>query len=176
MTSDKKDQKFAAEMKAWMMIQVIGQTSVNFLNVKKLKKEMTEHIDTLRSAVLVNSDISAEDAARDDGGTVTGADMQAKDTASADESAGKQESFAEYFIDTCLTSKTYRTAVFGTMSMSDAGAATRIARDIIEVTETIPKRFGLVAEARPVFVAMIKAFQAKVENSASILNEMCIIL
>ncbi len=163
-------------MKAWMMIQVIGQTSVNFLNVKKLKREMTEHLDTLRSAVLVDTEAPAEEAVRDADGVMTEVGIQAKETALAHGSAVKQESFAEYFIDTCLTSKTYRTAVFGTMSMSDAGAATRIAQDIIEVTETIPKRFGLEAEARPVFVAMIKAFQAKVENSASILNEMCIIL
>ncbi len=142
MTSDNKDQKFAAEMKAWMMIQVIGQTSVSFLNVKKLKKEMTEHLITLGEAV------------------------------KTEEGSSTIPAFCDYFIDTCLTSKSYRTAVFGTMSMSDAGAATRIAQDIIEVTETIPKRFGLEAEAAPVKAAMLKAFQNKVENSTSIFQEL----
>ncbi len=142
MTSDNKDQKFAAEMKAWMMIQVIGQTSVNFLNVKKLKKEMTEHLITLGEAV------------------------------KTEEGSFTIPAFCDYFIDTCLTSKSYRTAVFGTMSMSDAGAATRIAQDIIEVTETIPKRFGLEAQAAPVKAAMLKAFQNKVENSTSIFEEL----
>ncbi len=160
MTSENKDQRFAAEMKAWMMIQVIGQTSVNFLNVKKLKKEMTEYLKTLGEAVKTGesrrdySAVSAEDA---------GAPEQGSFAAPA---------FCDYFIDTCLTSKSYRTAVFGTMSMSDAGAATRIAQDIIEVTETIPKRFGLEAEAAPVKAAMLKAFQNKVENSTSIFQEL----
>lgn len=160
MTSDSKDQRFAAEMKAWMMIQVIGQTSVNFLNVKKLKKEMTEHIYTLCDSVRSDESRGGNSAATpgDEGMPIEG--------------SCNMPSFCDYFIDTCLTSKSYRTAVFGTMSMSDAGAATRIAQDIIEVTETIPKRFGLEAEAAPVRAAMLKVFQNKVENSTSIFQEL----
>ena len=41
------ESKYRDRMKAWMMIQVIGQTSVNFLNVKKLSKEMRMHLATL---------------------------------------------------------------------------------------------------------------------------------
>ena len=58
------------------------------------------------------------------------------------------------------------------MSMSDAGAATRIAQDIIEVTQSIPKRFGLEEDARPIQSAMLKSFVGKVENASSILNEL----
>ncbi len=147
-------------MKAWMMIQVIGQTSVNFLNVKKLKKEMTEHINTLCDATRSDESRQGNPAATpgDEGMPIEG--------------GSNMPFFCDYFIDTCLTSKSYRTAVFGTMSMSDAGAATRIAQDIIEVTETIPKRFGLEAEAAPVKAAMLKAFQNKVENSTSIFQEL----
>ncbi len=133
MTSDKKDQKFAAEMKAWMMIQVIGRTSVNFLNKKKLKKEMEEHLAVLTEAV------SASDS--------------------------DSLSFPEFFIDSCLTSKSYRTAVFGTMSMSDAGAATRLAQDILEVTEKIPERFELTEAFGPVREAMLQAFSSKVPKA-----------
>lgn len=160
MTSDSKDQRFAAEMKAWMMIQVIGQTSVNFLNVKKLKKEMTEHLITLGDAIRSDEGVSG------DSGALT------QNAGTTEDGNPGQPSFCDYFIDTCLTSRSYRTAVFGTMSMSDAGAATRIAQDIIEVTETIPKRFGLEAEAAPVRAAMLKVFQNKVENSTSIFQEL----
>ena len=155
MTADKNDQRFADEMKAWMMIQVIGQTSVNFLNVRKLKKEMTEHVMTLCNAITSGENHQKDDAA-----------------SNPDEGSSRMLSFCDYFIDTCLTSKSYRTAVFGTMSMSDAGAATRIAQDIIEVTQSIPKRFGLEEDARPIQSAMLKSFVGKVENASSILNEL----
>ena len=122
---------FAAEMKAWMMIQVIGRTSVNFLNKKKLRKEMEEHLEVLTKA------LSASDGL----------------------------SFPEFFIDSCLTSKSYRTAVFGTMSMSDAGAATRLAQDILEVTEKIPDRFELTEAFGPVREAMLQAFRSKVPKA-----------
>ncbi len=151
---------FAAEMKAWMMIQVIGQTSVNFLNVKKLKKEMTEHLITLGEAVKTGENRRENSA------------VSAVDAGAPEPGSSFAPAFCDYFIDTCLTSKSYRTAVFGTMSMSDAGAATRIAQDIIEVTETIPKRFGLEVEAAPIRAAMLKAFRKKVENSSSILEEL----
>ena len=128
------NEKFKSKMNAWMMIQVIGQTSVNFLNIKKLGREMKEYIACLSQ----------------------GEDLK---------------EFAPYFIDACLTSKTYRTAVFGTMSMSDAGAAVRIAQDIDEVTRKIPEKFGLLEESAPVREALLEAFRAKIENADRILNE-----
>ena len=41
------DERFKSQMNAWLMIQVIGETSVNFFNSKKLAKEMGQHIETL---------------------------------------------------------------------------------------------------------------------------------
>ena len=38
------EDKYAQQMKALLMIQVMGQTSVNFLNKKKLGKEMQEYL------------------------------------------------------------------------------------------------------------------------------------
>ncbi len=148
MSKSGSDRQFTEEMRAWMMIQVIGQTSVNFLNIKKLKKEMTEHLQVLVEAAGAG-DLAEAKALSDIAGF-----------------------FPEYFIDTCLTSKTYRTAVFGTMSMSDAGAATRIAQDVIEVTENIPRRFGLEEEARPLRKAMLGAFVSRIENAEAILEEL----
>jgi hypothetical protein len=130
-------EKYKEQMRAWMMIQVIGQTSVNFLNVKKLAKEMRTHL----TALLEN-----------------GADYL--------------KEFAEYFIDSCKDSKSYRAAIFGTMSMSDAGAATKLAEDIDQVTGRIPGRFGLEADFAPVRTAFFAVFKEKIPGAEEILSEL----
>ncbi len=134
MEKSTKDEKFKARMTAWMMIQVIGQTSVNFLNIRKLKREMEQH----RDSFLAGDDL---------------------------------KEFALYYIDTSLSSKSYRTAVFGTMSMSDAGAATRLAQDIDAVTRVTPGKFGMELEFAPVRQALFEAFREKIEDADRILKE-----
>ena len=44
------DERFKEEVKAWLMIQVIGQTGVNILNKKKLEKEMRDHLKAFSDA------------------------------------------------------------------------------------------------------------------------------
>ena len=136
------NEKYPAEMKSWLMIQVIGRTSINILNARKLKREMEEHIDALI----------------------------------APGSGGNQEEklldFADYFIDSCLSSKAYSTAVFGIMSMSEAGAATRIAQDILEVTYDIPRRFGLEEKSMPLRTAFFTKFTEKIQGANGILAEL----
>ena len=113
------ESKYREQMKAWMMIQVIGQTSINFLNVKKLAKEMRQHLETLR-----------------------GCDIQ---------------EFADFFIDSCKDSKSYRAAIFGTMTMSDEGARTRLLEDVDLVTMTIPEKFGLENEFTQIRTAFLNS-------------------
>ena len=136
------NEKYPAEMKSWLMIQVIGRTSINILNARKLKREMEEHIDALI----------------------------------APGSGGNQEEklldFADYFIDSCLSSKAYSTAVFGIMSMSEAGAATRIAQDILEVTYDIPRRFGLEEKSMPLRTAFFTKFTEKIQGAHQILADL----
>ena len=136
------NEKYPAEMKSWLMIQVIGRTSINILNARKLKREMEEHIDALI----------------------------------APGSGGNQEEklldFADYFIDSCLSSKAYSTAVFGIMSMSEAGAATRIAQDILEVTYDIPRRFGLEEKSMPIRTAFFTKFTEKIQGAHQILADL----
>ena len=136
------ENKYAEEMKSWLMIQVIGRTSVNFLNAKRLKREMEEHLD-----VLLTPGIS---------GNV----------------GEKLLDFADYFIDSCLSSKAYSTAVFGIMSMSEAGAATRIAQDIVEVTYEIPKRFGLEEKSAVLRNAFLTRFTEKIKDAYRILEDL----
>ena len=136
------ENKYAEEMKSWLMIQVIGRTSVNLLNAKRLKREMEEHLD-----VLLTPGIS---------GNV----------------GEKLLDFADCFIDSCLSSKAYSTAVFGIMSMSEAGAATRIAQDIVEVTYEIPKRFGLEEKSAVLRNAFLTRFTEKIKDAYRILEDL----
>ncbi len=142
MGNNEIENKYAEEMKAWLMIQVIGRTSINFLNARKLKREMQEHI-----AVLMSPGNSG--------------DMEEK-----------LLGFADHFIDSCLSSKAYSTAVFGIMSMSEAGAATRLAQDIMEVTYEIPKRFGLEKESTVLHRAFLTKYKEKIKGASKILAEL----
>ena len=129
--------KYKEQMKAWMMIQVIGQTTVNFLNVKKLAKEMRQHLATLLAT----------------GAAVNGS------SECPEETAGSLDEFAEYFITSCKGSKSYRSAIFGTMTMSDEGANTRLEEEIDLVTRQVPERFGLEGSFEPVRTAFLNALK-----------------
>ena len=143
--------KYRDKMKAWMMIQVIGQTSVNFLNVKKLSKEMRLYLDML---------LGQPPSDHFNG------------YADQDEAISDLIEFAEYFIDSCKDSKSYRAAIFGTMSMSDAGAAMRLAEDIDQITGRIPEKFGLSESFAPVRRAFFMVFRNKISGAESILSEL----
>ena len=142
MINNEAENKYAEEMKAWLMIQVIGRTSINIFNSKKLRREMEDHLDVLLSPGIAG-DVNA-----------------------------KLLDFADYFIDSCLSSKAYSTAVFGIMSMSEAGAATRLAQDIIEVTYDIPKRFGLEKESAVLRRAFLTKYKEKIQGAHKILAEL----
>ncbi len=145
------ENKYRDKMKAWMMIQVIGQTSVNFLNVKKLSKEMRLYLDMLLGQPPFD---------------------HFNGYANQDEAISDLIEFAEYFIDSCKDSKSYRAAIFGTMSMSDAGAAMRLAEDIDQITGRIPEKFGLAESFAPVRRAFFMVFKNKISGAESILSEL----
>ncbi len=130
------EEKYATQTKALLMIQVMGQTSVNFLNCKKMKKEMIGHLATF--------ELAEEELLE----------------------------FAEFFIDSSMKSKAYKTAVFGTIPMSDAGAATRLAENIDEITRKIPTKFGLEQESRPLRDAFFKVYKKQIKNAEAIMREL----
>ena len=130
------EDKYAQQMKALLMIQVMGQTSVNFLNKKKLGKEMREHLSAF--------------------------DMQEAELAE----------FAEFFVQSSMNSKAYKTAVFGAIPMSDAGAATRLAGDIDEITRVIPTRVGMESEAQKLRTVLLSAYRKLIKNAEGLLAEL----
>ena len=129
-------EKYSAQAKALLMIQVMGQTSVNFLNKKKLTKEMQGHL----SAFQIEEEALME--------------------------------FAEFFVDSSMNSKAYKTAVFGAIPMSDAGAATRLAQDIDEITRVIPGKLGLEDDSRQLRMVLFAAYRKYVKNADGILAEL----
>ncbi|MBE5826812.1 MAG: hypothetical protein E7307_09265 [Butyrivibrio sp.] len=86
------------------------------------------------------------------------------------------EGFANFFVDSSLHSSAYRTTFFGTVPMSDGGAATKLAEDIDEITGKIAGRFGLADEARPLRTALFKAYIDQVKDGHRILEELNITL
>ena len=125
---------YAPLMKELLNIMVTGQVSVNFLNARRLKRDMVKSFD-----VFIDEDI---------------------------------EGFADFFVDSSLNSSGYRTTLFGTIPMSDSGAATKLAEDIDEITGTIAGRFGLLEEARPLRTALFKAYLSQVKDGHRILEEL----
>ncbi len=118
------------------MIQVMGQTSVNFLNRKKLGKEMGEYLSAF--------------------------EME----------EGELYEFAEFFVQSSMNSKAYKTAVFGAIPMSDAGAATRLATDIDEITRVIPGRLGMENDAGNLRAALLSAYRKLIANAENLLSEL----
>ena len=131
---DNLEEKYAHLIKAFMNIMVTGQISVNFLNARKLKREMSEAFATFKG-----EDING---------------------------------FADFFVDSTLHSSGYRKTLFGTIPMSDGGAAAKLAEDIDEITGTIAGRFGLLEEARPLRAALFIAYLSQVKDGLSILEEL----
>ena len=126
--------KYAPMLKALMDIMVTGQISVNFLNAKKLKRDMSSSL-----AVFEGNDL---------------------------------QGFAEFFVDSTLHSSGYRTTLFGTIPMSDGGAATKLAEDIDEITGKIAGRFGLLEEAKPLRTALFNAYLTQVKDGHKLLEEL----
>ena len=129
------EEKYSGQTKALLMIQVMGQTSVNFINRKKLTGEMKGYL----SAFSIEEKELIE--------------------------------FAEFFVDSSMNSKAYKTAVFGAIPMSDAGAAVRLLEHIDEITRIIPSRFSLEEDFKPLRSALLAAYKKLIKNADSILEE-----
>ena len=133
------------------MIQVLGQTSVNFINRKKLTRELSGYLDTLIGKETLQP--------LDSAAHVSGEDSSETDNPQGGSFKSELDEFAEFFVDSCLNSKAYGTAIFGTIPMSREGVKTRLLQDIDEITVTIPKRFGLEKESAPIRDALLRAFE-----------------
>ena len=166
MSNEELEKKYADKLNAWLMIQVTGQTSIGFFNRKKLTKEIGEHLDTLLNFEGVRE---AEKKAEEAAGTDEAEALRAKISALR---MKEMREFAEFYIDLCLNSKAYSTTFFGTMPMSEGGTASRLAKDIDDVTRNIPARFNLEAQSSLLREVFLSAFVDKVPSGERILSEL----
>ena len=147
MDNENNLQQYAPMMKAYLSLQVASQTSINFLNSRKLAKEAMQSLGAFGLPLSESRDTPDE-----------------------------LISFARYFIESSLSSKSYRSAIFGTMSMSDEGAATRLAEDIETVTGKTADKLGISKEIQPLRKALFEAFLDQVKGGDAILKELNITL
>ena len=166
MSNEELEKKYADKLNAWLMIQVVGQTSIGFFNRKKLTKEIGEHLDTL-----IN--FEAVEEAKERAKKAEGTDEAEKLTAEISQiRLEEMKRFSEFYIDFCLNSKAYSTTFFGTMPMSKDGTASRLARDIDDVTRNIPARFSLEGESSLFREVLLSVFVDKVASGERILSEL----
>ena len=101
---------------AWMMLKVLANEPVNFLNRKKHEKEIRQHYALL--------------------GTGRADPAQIREW----------EDFAKGMIRNYSESPAFRAAIFGMGSVGDRNTIYRLASEIIDVTEKVPASIGMTQE------------------------------
>ena len=124
---------------AWMMLLIVGRSGVNFLNRKKLKKDIETQLNALG---ILNCSTDTALLARE------------------------WESFAALWIETCVQDRTYTSTAFGMFRLKDDRLASKIAAEIDEATRLIPAKFGYEAECADFRTVVIRCFEQRIENGA----------
>ncbi len=122
---------------AWMMLLIVGRSGVNFLNRKKLKKDIETQLNVLG---ILNCSTDPALLARE------------------------WESFATLWIETCVKDRTYTSTAFGMFHLKDDRLAGKIAAEIDEATRLIPAKFGYEAECADFRAVVIRSFEQRIEN------------
>jgi len=133
--SGKGDQYFYA----WMMLKVLAQESVSFLNRKR-------HMDEIRRYFRIF-------------------DMEHPDEIQIQE----WKNFADTMIRNYSESPAFRAAVFGMGSVGDRNTAFRIASEIIEVTEKVPDQASMKEAVTPFASVMKEQFLRLIPDAEEIL-------
>lgn len=112
-------------MFSWLNILICGRAGIHFWNKKSLKKEVAELLDIFH--------LSEEEAGE----------------SLVELRKSEWESFASFWIETCVGDKSYSSTVFGFLRMSDESLATKMGREIADAMVFIPRALGLEEEAKP---------------------------
>lgn len=122
---------------AWMMLLIVGRSGVNFLNRKKLKKDIETQLNALG---ILNCSTDPALLARE------------------------WESFASLWIETCVRDRTYTSTAFGMFHLKDDRLAGKIAAEIDEATRLIPAKFGYEKECADFRAVVVRCFEQSIEN------------
>lgn len=112
-------------MFSWLNILICGRAGIHFWNKKSLKKEVAELLDIFH--------LSEEEAGE----------------SLVELRKSEWESFASFWIETCVGDKSYSSTVFGFLRMSDESLAKKMGREIADAMVFIPRALGLEEEAKP---------------------------
>ena len=112
-------------MFSWLNILICGRAGIHFWNKKSLKKEVAELLDIFH--------LSEEEAGESLG----------------ELRKSEWESFASFWIETCVGDKSYSSTVFGFLRMSDESLAKKMGREIADAMVFIPRALGLEEKAKP---------------------------
>ncbi len=123
-------------MRAFMMILIASVNDFHSLNITAKEKELIQNLKQL--AIL--------DFERD-------SLLEAEWT-----------DFAEQYLNSCINSHSYRTTLFGAVTLSDETVARKIAREIDLVTRITPAAFHLDKESSLLHEIMKQAYLHRVEG------------
>lgn len=112
-------------MFSWLNILICGRAGIHFWNKKSLKKEVAELLDIFH--------LSEEEAGE----------------SLVELRKSEWESFASFWIETCVGDKSYSSTVFGFLRMSDESLAKKMGREIANAMVFIPRALGLEEKAKP---------------------------
>lgn len=112
-------------MFSWLNILICGRAGIHFWNKKSLNKEVAELLDIFH--------LSEEEAGE----------------SLVELRKSEWESFASFWIETCVGDKSYSSTVFGFLRMSDESLAKKMGREIADAMVFIPRALGLEEKAKP---------------------------
>ncbi len=122
-------------IKSFMMILVAYQNNLHSFDVTRRRKELVSELTSLCILDFLRDELLYEE----------------------------WRNFADVYMDT-TTTHSYRSTLFGVVTLKDEAVAARIAREIDSVTRLAPKEFHLESECEKLREIMIASFVSKVKN------------
>lgn len=132
-------------IRAWMMIRIMENDRISFLNRKSKEKELREN---LRQLCILDYEES-------------------------DELIREWRDFARKYLIICCESSSYKTVGFGLIHINSEKAAFKIAAEIDLVTRTVPSRFSLENECLPFRNTVIQIYCELLENGQEYWERYC---
>ena len=126
---------------AWMMLKVLAEEPVTFLNRRKHEKDIRENLGML--------------------GVFEPDDCQKKEW----------ENFGRTLVKKYADSPSFRAALFGMGSVGDRNTALRLAHEILTVTEKVPSSLRLEEEVLPFAEIVKEQFIALIPEGEDLLRE-----
>jgi|GEM_PF-229346 len=134
--SKKKQKRIDKFTAAWMDLLIDTRLGINFINKGRVKKDV---IRCLKDLLVL--DFTADDIL-----------------------LREWRQFAEFWITSCVKDSTYDSTAFGILRLSDKRLGSKIASEIIDITYTLPSKFGFDEECGPIRDIFKSTFLKMIDN------------